>query len=104
MAMDSFGYQAAAYARDAADVRGLGWLTFATGVLSLTGALNVVVGIVVVSRSRLVPPEFGNVLANLGIWGWVVMVLGAVEVLMVVAILGVSIYLLGRRERNTLRT
>jgi hypothetical protein len=59
--------------------RGVGWLTFAAVMLGFAGTLNVIDGIVAVSKSRFYVDDAVFVFSDLNTWGWIIMVLGILE-------------------------
>jgi hypothetical protein len=58
---------------------GRGWLLFAGIMLALIGALNLVYGIAAISDSTFYVRDVEYVLGNLNTWGWVLTVIGAVQ-------------------------
>lgn len=61
--------------------RGQGWVLFA-GVLLLTlGTLNVIDGIAAISRAHFYVANAHYVFGDLRAWGWVVLILGALQLL-----------------------
>jgi hypothetical protein len=68
------------------DERGLGWVMFA-GVLLLTlGTINVVDGIAAISNAHFFAANAHYVFGDLNTWGWVVLCLGALQVLVGVGV------------------
>jgi hypothetical protein len=70
------------YGADTADVaaaRGVGWVTFAAVILGFAGTLNFIDGLVAVSKSKFYVNSAVFVFSDLNTWGWIVMVLGIVE-------------------------
>ena len=65
---------------DAYDTTGSGWITYASLMLGLAGAFNVIDGIVAVSRSKFYVAGATYVVSDLNTWGWIIMVAGALEV------------------------
>lgn len=57
------------------------WLTFAGILLMIAGVLNVVYGIAAVDRSSFYIADADYVISDLRTWGWVVLGLGALQVL-----------------------
>ena len=70
--------------------RGAGWLTFATIMLALSGTFSVIDGIVAVSKSRFFAPNAVYVFSDLKTWGWIVLLLGVLELVAAASILGGS--------------
>jgi hypothetical protein len=70
--------------------RGAGWLTFATVMLALVGTFSIIDGIVAVSKSKFFTPNAVYVFSDLKTWGWIVLLLGVLELLAAAAIFGGS--------------
>jgi hypothetical protein len=68
------------------ELRGIGWLTFAAVMLGLAGTWNVIDGVLVLSRSKVVVNSHKYVFSDLRSWGWVSLILGIVLVLAAFAI------------------
>lgn len=62
-------------------IKGLGRATFAVVYLLIGGILNVIYGIAAISNSHFFVRDTHYVFANLRAWGWVALILGAVELL-----------------------
>lgn len=60
--------------------RGVGWMTFAAVMLGFAGTLNFIDGIVAVSKSRFYVDSAVFVFSDLNTWGWIIMVLGIIEI------------------------
>ena len=58
---------------------GKGWLLFAGIMLAIIGALNVIHGIAAVDNSTFFVRDAKFVLADLNTWGWVLLVMGIVQ-------------------------
>ena len=71
-------------------VRGEGWLLFATIMLSLAGIWNVVDGVLAIGKSRVYGPEAVFIFSDLRTWGWIMLVLGALQLFAAFAILNGS--------------
>ncbi len=82
------GAQAAA-GYDDAD-RGDGWLLFAALMLGLAGTFNVIDGIVALSKSKFFTQNATYVFSDLRTWGWIVVVLGIVQILAALAVVNRS--------------
>jgi hypothetical protein len=65
---------------DAYDTTGNGWITYASLMLGLAGAFNVIDGIIAVSKSKFYVAGATFVVSDLKTWGWIVLVAGALEV------------------------
>ena len=63
------------------DDRGEGWVLFAGVMLLMVGVLNVIDGIAAISNSTFFTENAKFVFSGLNTWGWIVLVLGAAQVL-----------------------
>jgi hypothetical protein len=68
-------------ARTAREDVGGGWLTFAGILLLIAGVINVIGGIGAIDDSKFFVANTHYVIGDLNTWGWVILVLGAVQVL-----------------------
>ena len=59
--------------------RGYGWIMFAGSMLALVGSLNFIYGIAAISNSKFYVRNVEYVFADLKTWGWVLLVLGAIQ-------------------------
>jgi hypothetical protein len=71
-------------------VEGAGWVTFAAVLLGLAGAFNVFDGILALSKSRFYTAEATYVFSDLNTWGWIVLVLGILQLLAAFSLMGGS--------------
>jgi hypothetical protein len=81
---DSSMQEAAGPARSATgtyDEPGGGWILFAGIMLMLVGVLNVIWGIAAIGDSSFFINDTKYILSGLNTWGWVTVVLGAVQIL-----------------------
>ena len=81
--MATTGATSSTTARDAGGYReeGSGWVLFA-GIMILTvGILNVIYGIAAIGDSRFFVADTTFILSGLNTWGWVMLVLGALQLL-----------------------
>jgi hypothetical protein len=69
---------------------GSGWVTFAALMLGIAGIMNVIAGIAAVADSRVYTEEAVFIFSNLNTWGWIVLVLGAAQILAALALFGGS--------------
>ena len=67
--------------------RGQGWVIFAAALLLTIGTLNVIDGIAAISKAHFYTPNAHYVFGDLKAWGWVVLILGAAEVLVGLGVL-----------------
>jgi hypothetical protein len=72
------------YADDS--MRGSGWLMFAGLMLGLAGTFNIINGIVAVSKSDFFTPNAVYVFSDLKTWGWIMMILGVLQIIAAFAI------------------
>ena len=72
----------------ATDERGAGWLVFAGTVLGIAGIFNVIDGIMALSKSSFYVAGARYIFSDLRTWGWIVLILGILQILAAFAILG----------------
>ncbi|HXQ78274.1 MAG TPA: hypothetical protein VN797_08700, partial [Gemmatimonadaceae bacterium] len=60
---------------------GLGWVTFASVMLGLAGIWNSIAGILAISSSRVYTGHSVLVFGNLNTWGWIVLLLGIIQLI-----------------------
>jgi hypothetical protein len=70
-----------ATAEGAYEEPGGGWLLFAGIMLMLIGILNVIWGIAAIDDSSFFVNDTKYIISNLNTWGWVTLILGAVQIL-----------------------
>ena len=63
------------------DVTGGGWITFAAILLGLAGTFNVLEGILAIANSRVYTAHQTFVFSNLNTWGWIVLLLGIIQLI-----------------------
>jgi hypothetical protein len=84
MSMPDSGMQEAAGPTRSAtgtyDEPGGGWILFAGIMLMLVGVLNVIWGIAAIGDSSFFINDQKYILSNLNTWGWVTLILGAVQI------------------------
>src|SRR3954471_5532748 len=61
--------------------RGFGWVAFAGSMLILVGTINFIYGIAAISNSKFFVGNTTYVIGNLNTWGWVMVVLGTIQLL-----------------------
>lgn len=74
-ARSSRAYSEAGYAD------GYGWVVFAGTMLLIIGILNVIYGIAAIDNARFFVNGAKYVISDLNLWGWVVLLTGAAQVL-----------------------
>jgi hypothetical protein len=60
---------------------GTGWIMFAGIMLLIAGVLNVIYGIAAVDNSKFFVHETQYILSGLNTWGWVTIIIGALEII-----------------------
>jgi hypothetical protein len=60
---------------------GSGWVLFAGLMICLVGVLNVIYGIAAIGDSRFFVDDATYILSGLNTWGWIMLVLGAAQIL-----------------------
>jgi hypothetical protein len=68
-------------AQGAYEEPGGGWLLFAGIMLMLIGILNVIWGIAAIDDASFFVNDTKYIVSNLNTWGWVTLILGAVQIL-----------------------
>jgi hypothetical protein len=72
---------------DYEDERGQGWVIFAAALLLTIGTLNVIEGISAISRAHFYVANAHYVFGDLRSWGWTVLILGALQLLVGLGVL-----------------
>jgi hypothetical protein len=62
------------------DDAGYGWLVFSGIMIITVGVLNVIYGIAAIGNSKFFVNDAQFILSNLNTWGWVVMLLGVLQI------------------------
>jgi hypothetical protein len=75
-----------AYPVDDEPERGSGWVTFAGVMVFVVGVMNVIYGIAAISNSTFFIADARFILSDLNAYGWVVLIVGAVEMLVALGI------------------
>lgn len=79
--MASSSYQAdRSYTATGVGARGAGWIAFAAVILGFAGTFNVIDGIVALSKSKFYVAGAVFVFSDLRTWGWIVLLLGIVQI------------------------
>jgi hypothetical protein len=60
---------------------GYGWVTFAGVMIVIAGILNVIYGIAAIGNSKFFVNDTAYVFSDLNTWGWVLVGLGALQIL-----------------------
>jgi hypothetical protein len=58
-----------------------GWVTFAGVMLFIVGVLNIIYGIAAIGDSKFFVADQKYILSNLNTWGWVTLLLGALQLI-----------------------
>jgi hypothetical protein len=61
--------------------QGAGWVLFAGIMLMVAGVLNIIYGIAAIGNSKFFVANTEYILSNLKTWGWVMLILGALQAL-----------------------
>jgi hypothetical protein len=67
-------------AADTIEEEGGGWLLFAGIMIVIVGVLNIVYGIAAIDESTFFVGDAQFILSDLNTWGWIVLVLGVLQV------------------------
>ena len=79
--MATSSYQAdRSYTAAGVGARGAGWIAFAAVILGFAGTFNVIDGIVALSKSKFYVAGAVFVFSDLRTWGWIVLLLGIVQI------------------------
>jgi hypothetical protein len=76
----------AAYDYDSDAQRGDGWVTFAGVMLMIAGIMNFIGGIAAIDDANFYVNDARFIFSDLNTWGWVITLLGSVQVLAAVGI------------------
>ena len=68
------------------EAEGGGWLLFASIMITIAGALNIIWGIAAISNSKFFTHNATYVLSDLKTWGWIVLIIGALELVAALSI------------------
>jgi hypothetical protein len=69
-----------------------GWWLFAGILLLISGTLNIIWGIAAISESHFFVLETHYILIGLNTWGWITLILGALEILAAFSLFGGGSY------------
>ncbi len=67
--------------RPSAPVEGSGWVLFAGIMIAMLAVLNIFWGIAAIDKSQFFVANTEYILSDLKTWGWVVLIIGAVQLL-----------------------
>ena len=76
----------ATLAREREEPPGYSWVVFAGTMIAIVGTLNFIYGIAAISDSKFYLRDANYVIDDLSTWGWVLVVIGVVQVLAAFAI------------------
>jgi hypothetical protein len=71
-----------------AELRGSGWVGFAGIMLSIAGVMNVIYGIAAIDNANFYTNNARYVFSGLNTWGWVLLIIGAVQICAAFSIFG----------------
>jgi len=83
VAQQTYAPEGATYTDEPA---GGGWITFAGVMLIVVAILNIIDGIAAISRSKFFVANAQYVLSDLRTWGWILLVLGVLQLLVALGI------------------
>jgi uncharacterized membrane protein HdeD (DUF308 family) len=66
--------------KSAFEIEGQGWVTFSGIMILIVGVMNVIYGIAAIDNSTFFVQDAKYVLSDLNTWGWLLLVVGAVQV------------------------
>jgi hypothetical protein len=69
------------------EVEGSGWLLFAAIMIAIAGVLNIVWGIAAIDKSKFFTQNATYILSDLNTWGWIVLIIGVLELFAAYSIL-----------------
>jgi hypothetical protein len=72
------------------DERGVGWVLFAGIMLLILGTMNVIEGIAAIGNAHFFVANAAYIFGSLNTWGWIVLCIGAVQVLVGVGVIAGS--------------
>jgi uncharacterized membrane protein (DUF2068 family) len=67
------------------DPPGVGWVLFAGIITAIVGTLNVIYGIAAIDKANFFVADRQFIVSNLETWGWVTLILGAVQLIAAVS-------------------
>jgi hypothetical protein len=68
------------YAEAAYSERGAGWISFASIMLLIVGTFSIIDGVIALSKSSFFTANAVYVFSDLRTWGWIILVLGILEI------------------------
>ena len=63
------------------ETAGSGWVTFAGVMIAIVGTLNIIYGIAAIDNANFYGRDVNYVISSLNTWGWILLVVGAIQVL-----------------------
>jgi len=75
----------AAYVDDNAP--GSGWIVFAAAMLGIAGVWNSIEGLLGIGKSHVYGPATTYIFSNLNTWGWILLIVGIIQVLAAFALM-----------------
>ena len=74
------------YDTDYGSPEGIGWVTFAAIMLAFAGIWNCIAGIAAILSANVYTANAHFVFGNLNTWGWIVLILGIVQIIAALAL------------------
>jgi hypothetical protein len=68
-------------------IEGSGWLLFASIMIAIAGVLNIIWGIAAIGNSKFFTQNATYILSGLNTWGWIVLIIGVLELFAAYSIL-----------------
>jgi hypothetical protein len=66
---------------DSDEERGFGWIVFSGVIIMIVGILNFIYGIAAIDESKFYVGEHKFVITDLKTWGWIVTIIGGIQIL-----------------------
>jgi hypothetical protein len=63
------------------EAAGSGWVTFAGVMIAIVGTMNIIYGIAAIDNANFYARDVNYVISSLNTWGWILLVVGAIQVL-----------------------
>lgn len=68
------------------ETRGFGWIIFAGVLIGMAGVINLIYGIAAIAESQFYVLNTHFVVSSLKTWGWVVTIIGAIQICVAVGV------------------